>query len=141
MSGMKFDIEIDDAEVKKALADLADHAGHLDPAFMEIGEMLILSTEDRFRDQVDPDGVPWVDVTPETRKHKKHPKILTESASLRGGIVWQLIPGGVEIGTNSPYGNVHQHGFEERNIPVRPYLGISEEDRDGILSILRDHLI
>jgi|GEM_PF-4439507 len=43
MAGLKFDI--DDADVKRPLDDLADHAEHLEPAFMETGEMPLLSTE------------------------------------------------------------------------------------------------
>ncbi len=133
----KIKIDIDDHAVRQALTGLEDRADDLRPAFQEIGETLLLSTEDRFRDEVDPDGQPWVDVLPRTRARKRNPKILTEDAHLRGRMVWQLVDGGVEIGTDVPYANVHQFGFEARHIPSRPFLGISDEDRDVVREVLQ----
>ncbi len=145
MPAFKIDIDIDDQAVRRTLRRLEAAGADLTPALEDIGEALLLSTEQRFSDQVDPDGRPWKPLSPKYRRRKKHPKILTETTNLRGRIVWQLVPGGVEVGTDVVYAAIHQFGGRAgrglaAEIPARPYLGISAQDRSDILNILRSHL-
>ncbi|MCZ7599370.1 MAG: phage virion morphogenesis protein [Gammaproteobacteria bacterium] len=49
----------------------------------------------------------------------------------------------VEVGTNLVYGAIHQFGGRAGrghsvNIDARPYLGLSAEDEDEVVGILRD---
>jgi phage gpG-like protein len=67
----------------------------------------------------------------------------------------------VVVGTNAPYAGVHQRGATIRakpgkrlafrigratifarsvTIPARPFLGVSQEDREEIVEIFRDHI-
>ncbi len=145
MARFKIDIDIDDQPVRRALQRMEDSGADLRPALVDIGEALLLSTEERFSNQVDPDGRPWKPLSPQYRKRKKHPKILTETTNLRGRIHSVVSPGRVEIGTNVVYGAIHQLGGQAgRNraatIPARPYLGVSAEDKGSILEILREHI-
>jgi len=145
MPRFKIDIDIDDRPVRQALRRLETAGTDLSPALKDIGEALLLSTEERFDNQVDPDGRPWKPLRPRYRKRKKHPKILTETTNLRGRIVWQLVPGGVEIGTDVVYAAIHQLGGQAgrklaAEIPARPYLGFSAEDQNSMLEIMRAHL-
>lgn len=61
---------------------------------------------------------------------------------LRDTIRYNLLPNGVEIGTNRFAGEwtggaaVHQFGSKNGRIPARPFLGISAADRSTILSTL-----
>jgi len=107
-------IKIDDAEVKKALNDLAARMADPSPVMKVIGEYMIRSTEDRFRSQGPaPDGMPWARLSQGTLARKKNPKILTESGALRGGIHYQLRGTNAVLigpGTNIPYAAIHQLG-------------------------------
>jgi phage virion morphogenesis protein len=106
-------IEHDLPKVQKALARLLQKVGNIRPALKAMGETLISSTEQRFDSQTGPDGKKWQDVKPATRKRKKHSKILTEQGHLRGDI-HPAFPDDhtLLVGTNSPYGAIHQLGGE-----------------------------
>lgn len=171
--GLDIRIDIDDREIRTALNRLLRATGDLTPAMKNIGEYLVQATEERFNRQSDPDGQKWPEVAPATRARKKHPKVLTESHHLRGSIHPQADRHSVTVGTNVPYGAIHQFGFEgevsipaherlikvafgkalkqpvrarirpytvRRNLPARPFLGLSEQDREEILAIIADHL-
>lgn len=44
------------------------------------------------------------------------------------------------LGTATVYGATHQLGDSERNIPARPYLGLSDAVRAELVDILHDYL-
>lgn len=139
-------IEIDDAAVLAALDRLIAAGERPRPALSEIGESLLQSTRKRFSDQVSPDGQPWAPLSPAyaKRKAKKGGRsrdlILVLNGYLAELNAYQLGDDEVAIGTNRIYGAVHQFGWPERNIPARPFLGVSEGDRTEILEILNEHL-
>ncbi|HDO1383451.1 TPA: phage virion morphogenesis protein [Aeromonas veronii] len=41
------------------------------------------------------------------------------------------------FGTPMVYGAAHQFGREETHLPERPYLGLSEEDKQSVLEIIK----
>jgi len=47
----------------------------------------------------------------------------------------------VEIGSNMVYALTHQKGDEERNIPARPYLGLSQDDENDLEKVIDDFLL
>lgn len=106
-----------------------------------LGEYLQRSTQDRFKSQTSPDGATWDVLAPRTlaRKEKKklNPgKVLTERGFLRKGIAWQLLnKSTVEVGSNLKYAATHQFG--RGNIPPRPFLGLSDQDKRKIDAIIR----
>ena len=71
-------------------------------------------------------------------------KPLVATGELRDSIRYQVAADGnsVEIGTNHFAGEwtggaaVHQFGDKKGRIPARPFLGISDADRDEVLAIL-----
>jgi phage gpG-like protein len=75
---------------------------------------------------------------------------LVDTGQLQGSIIWQHIDNGVVIGTDrfsdSENGGweagaaVHQFGNKKGTIPARPFLGVSDEDEQSILSILSRYL-
>jgi len=182
MSNVNIDMTYDDSEVQKLFAEMLARGRNTETAMKDIGEAMLISTDKRFRSQVDPQGQPWVPLRPRTLKRKRNKKTLTERGYLRGSIAYDASKDRVAWGTNSPYGAIHQHGgeikkkarnqtlaFNKRgrflsraaagrrkrgaigvaftsigahtvNIPARPYLGVSREDRVIILRILRRHL-
>lgn len=96
-------------------------------------------------------------------------KILTGRGYLADSMRYQANDAGVRVGTNRIYGAIHQFGGKTKphvitpvkgkalawpggrhpvrsvnhpgsEIPARPYLGLSRQDRDRVLEIVADHL-
>ena len=67
-------------------------------------------------------------------------RILVESGDLRDTLHYLATADRLKFGTDRKYGATHQFGDPERNIPARPFLGLSDADRAEIVAILREHL-
>lgn len=143
-SSLSLHVRYEDRQVMRALQRLQDAAGDLTPAFKDIGEHLMLSHSERFRDQVDPEGNPWAALSEKYRARKKRRKneILILSTDLQNMLRYDPVTNNtLRFGTDREYGATHQFGAPERGIPARPFLGISDGDRTVILDILQDHLM
>jgi phage virion morphogenesis protein len=143
MAGVTLDI--DDREVREVLQDLQQAVSNLEPTFGDIGEYLLRSHDERFRAGIDPDNRRWREYAPldpeyEARKTKNKDKILILEGDLSDGLHYKTSPHELLFGTNEPYGATHQFGREEDGIPKRPFLGVSEDDKNEILSIINRHL-
>lgn len=135
-------ITYDDKAIQEKLRKLAKKISDLTPVMNEIGQQLLLSTDQRFEKEVDPDGVPWKPNTPYTRKLKKAKglidKVLQASGRGRASINYAATKDRVVVGTNVDYMRKHQLGLE--GLPVRKFLGISKEDEVEIGIILDEYL-
>lgn len=145
MSGASLDIQLtigNAEEVQAAFRKLQNAIQDLTPAFRDIGEAMLNSTRERFTSQTAPDGTPWAALSPgyKQRKKKNADKILTLHGRLRGTLNYRAGPQEVRIGTPLIYGATHQFGRPEKNIPARPFLGLSQSDEAELLDILNDHL-
>ena len=134
------DITLNDAEIQAELKQLAAKLTDLTPFFKDVGETLLNSTRERFRRQTAPDGTPWAALSPAyaARKKRNKNKILTLWGHLRGTLVKQADQDSLRIGTPLVYGATHQFG--RGAIPARPFLGLSEDDRQALLDALNDYL-
>lgn len=112
MSGVT--IQIDDTEVMEALARLHAASGNLAGVYKNIGEELLQSTQGRFRAGKGPDGKAWAPLSKrhaEAKRKAGHSSaILVMRGYLSGGIRYQADADGVQVGTDRPYGAVHQFG-------------------------------
>lgn len=130
-----------DKEVRDRLLRLQRKTGNLEPAFKNIGSYLLLSTDDRFRKEVDPQGNPWKPNAPSTIAQKKAQgrinKILQNTGRLRDGFSYKTSRDRVTIGTNVNYASKHQLG---QGVPKREFLGVSKEDEREIIAILDEFL-
>ena len=157
MPGASIEITFDDARVIEALTRLAAAGKDLTPAMREIGEHLLNTTRQRFSDEEAPDGTPWAPLTATTKRRKTRnvEKILTESGALRGhGLAYLARRDEVEVGSPLIYAGTHQFGAARGSfgstakgapipwgdIPARPFLGVSNDDKDAIFRIITDHL-
>lgn len=144
-------IEIDDAQVKSALSRLSAKVADPKPALRDIGEFLVETTKQRFATSTDPKGNPW---TPNSRvtilAHlKSNPKAgskkpLIATGGLGRSFRYQIEGNDLLVGSNwNPFGKmengaaIHQFGGpagkdKSVNIPARPFLGISDVDREAI---------
>lgn len=148
-----------DGEVEELLARLnqmseIDRAGVMNA----IAEGIRTSTLERFCSEESPEGSKW---KPSIRAERKGGKTLTKSAGLKNSIKAQADGSGAAVGTNLIYAATHQFGAERTirakksrylrfqigdrwvsvpsvrvNIPARPFLGISQEDKEEIKEIL-----
>ena len=143
-------VEWDDHEVLMALQHLRDSVGNLSPALRDIGDQLKESTQKRFETYTGPDGVMWEansDVTYD-RKADRTGIPLTDYGTLGNTIDYQLLGNdGVQIGSPMEYAAMMQFGGTKEefpnlwgDIPGRPFLGISEQDKNDILAIIQRHL-
>lgn len=140
-ASISIDYEFPDKEIAARLRKLIDAGEDLEPAFIDIGEGFLNSTHDRWEQQVDPEGNPWEPLDPkyQARKKKNADKILVLEGYMRDTLAYNTSPRSMEMGTNLIQGATHQFGDDERGIPARPYLGVSEDDEQMIEDILQDH--
>jgi len=148
MSGAFLKIETDDVEAQAALDRLLSFAdGERSRLMMsDIGEAMKTNTELRAATQRSPDGTPWVALSPRYAKLKAKlrpgvPMLRWDSHMIGDMFSWQLdqTDGAAVIGTNAQWGATHQFGDSGRNIPARPWLGLSDDDQGEIIEILLDH--
>ncbi|MBL4832166.1 MAG: phage virion morphogenesis protein [Aliivibrio sp.] len=143
MAGSFIQVEVKGAgAISKTLNKLLRQSNDLSPAFRDIGEYLLESTQQRFIDQQAPDGTPWDPVSPKTlKKKKRQDRVLTETGTLADTLNYQLGANQLQLGSNMEYAATHQFGREADGIVARPFLGIAPFEQKEILAILQDHLM
>lgn len=151
-------VEIDDAQVRAMLAKLAKRGANPGPLLKEIGEELVDSTLKRFETSTAPDGARWAPNRPSTlarwRGGSKNP-LIGEGRALSTQIRYRVADNAVIIGSPMKYAAVQQFGAKKGafgssrrgspipwgDIPARPFLGVSADDRKTIAAIIRAHLV
>ena len=133
----------------------------------DIGRFLVASTKRRFDDTEAPDGSQWAPRSPVTlaiyaREKAKFGPVLHKSGVLRQSINHSYGPDEVTVGTNviqaavmqfgaaqgafgasigkDKKGRDHFHSIPFGNIPARPFIGLSDSDRTGVLDIIGEWL-
>ena len=161
---LRIDLKLDDREAQAAFNRLLQAGRDLTPAMRAVGEHLLNTTRERFRDEEAPDGTPWAELSAVTLKRKRRnvDKILTERGYLSGTIAYRIGGDFVEIGSSRVYASTHQFGAAKGefggvrtslpgrsfftpipwgDIPARPFLGVSDEDRDAISDAIYDYIV
>jgi len=153
MSSVKFTFDVKD------LASRLERAGPkaIKDTLRSCGNLALRSTHERFRQEIDPDGIPW---KPHVLPSKSY-RILWKEGDLFKSIVATFSKTKVVIGTALVYAGVHQRGaklavtpkqsvwmwanlfnkqgnpfrFKTIRIPKRTFLGFSEDDQKGFVVI------
>lgn len=141
MSGL-IEIRIDDAEVRRYLARLADRLDDMAPVMREIAADMLDAVHENFAREGRP--APWPELSPAYKrrlaKKGKTGKMLNRSA---GGLFHSISADSdshrARVGTNKRYAAIHHFGgLAGRNhaarIPARPYLSLTEADIRKILA-------
>jgi phage virion morphogenesis protein len=147
-------------EALASLGHIVQRMDNAQPLYDQIGAALVVSTQNRFETESDPDGNPW----PQSlRVRLEGGKTLTDSARLKNSITHEASNTGVDIGTNLIYAAVHQFGavikaktesglrfraagngdyvnVSQVTIPQRAFLGIDEDDQAEIFAITADYI-
>lgn len=143
------EIHIDDEHIRRALNNLQRASSNLRPALKEIGKTLKESTHKRFETTTSPDGSAWpLNSVLSTLLYKEGDRPLTDGGILGDTINYRLLGNdAVEIGSPMKYAAMQQFGGKKSefpklwgDIPARPFLGISDDDKNDILTIIHDHL-
>ncbi|HAT05390.1 MAG TPA: phage virion morphogenesis protein [Aeromonas salmonicida] len=124
------------------LAKLYQQTGDLSEPLADIGERLQLSHRDRWDAQESPEGESWAPLSEKyrARKPRHADEVLRLNDDLRDTLNYQAEPQTLYFGTPMVYGAAHQFGRPEINLPERPYLGLSEEDKQSVLETLEGYL-
>ncbi|WP_439596467.1 phage virion morphogenesis protein [Falsiroseomonas sp.] len=165
MTGVTLSVEIRDAQIAGAVAQLRFAFSRPEELTQPIGIRLRDNAQDRFKLERAPDGTPWAPLNPLYAEIKEGPGILRgrdwNRSGLNNSLVHQAAGWDVAIGSNKIYAAVHQFGAvikprragmltlrtpsgaiwgvaKEVTIPARPYLGLSDEDRRDVLDIVED---
>jgi len=140
-SSVKIQLELDDSQIKQAFKRLIDAGIKLEPVFGSLGEALLNSHKARFKAQESPGGDPWqeLDAAYQAKKPRNADKILVLEGYMRDLLAYNASAHQLELGTNLIQGATHQFGDDSRHIPERPFLGISHEDEQAVLTIVQDH--
>ncbi|VCU52872.1 hypothetical protein TTHN1_00626 [Thermus thermophilus] len=126
-----------------------------------IAEGILARTHRRFEESRAPDGSPWPPLSPATLAKEVRPrdrlkrggisaaaqrrlalrKPLVVTARLKNSISWKVAGSRIYVGTNLEYARIHQFGgYAGRGrkvyIPARPFLGLTEEDREEAKALL-----
>ena len=82
------------------------------PLLERMGERLLRFHQQRFKDQISPEGIEWASLKPRylRRKRRNKDKILTLDGHLQNTLHWQVNADELLFGTNRVYGAIHQFG-------------------------------
>jgi len=136
-------------EILARFRAIQERGGNLRPLMLEIGEDVVESTKQRFVTATDPDGEQWAKNSDVTLAHKSGSRPLTDGGNLARSIHYtQLGNDGVEIGTNAVQAAMMQFGGTKAefphlwgDIPERPFLGLSDADKQHILDLTLNYLL
>ncbi len=158
MTGVR--ITLNTAEFADAIQGLSAIMRRPAGVMGEIGEAMILSTQERAAAEQSPDGTAWPKLNPGYAAAKRGGSMLRETGRLLSSLSRKVDGNRVVVGTNVIYAAIHQFGGTIRpkaagrlafrlgrtrvfarsvRIPARPFLGVSDADRAEIMAIFQDH--
>ena len=142
MSDKPIEIKIDNNDVERKLLELAQKGENLRPLMKNIAGIFASATEENFKNEGRPNK--WTELSEATKKQrtkqKKWPgQILQVSGQLASSISTQYDDESAIIGSNLDYAAIHQLGGQagknkKVTIPARPYLKLTDDDFEEILT-------
>lgn len=120
-----------------------------DQLLTDLGVEIEGQTKDRFDEQTAPDGTAWEPWSPTTARLRAGSggHILVRSGELQESVTHAVEGGELRVGSAKVYAAVHQYGhtfddsaFGAVTIPERPYLGLSDSDRDELAMLVEDFI-
>ena len=142
MSDKPIEIKLDNKEVEQKLQELAKKSSNLKPLMKNIAGIFASTAEDNFAEEGRPDK--WIDLSEVTKKQRKkigkYPgQILQETGQLASSVNTYYDNDSTVIGSNLEYAAIHQLGGQAGKnksvtIPTRPYLKLTDDDFEEILT-------
>ena len=142
------EIKLDNKEVESRLLNLAKRSENLRPLMKNIAGIFAYSTEENFKEEGRPDK--WTELSESTIKQRTKNKqwpgmILQISGQLASSVNTYYDNDSAVIGSNLDYAAIHQLGGQAGKnksveIPARPYLQLTPDDFEEILSMTENFL-
>jgi phage virion morphogenesis protein len=137
-ASISFDLKEVDA-VKKLLAGAALDTADRGRLLQSIGVEMEAGTQERFDTKQSPEGNAWKALAQKTAAYYAGKgwtarSILVGEGTLRDSVTSEVRSGAWStlVGAAMKYAAVHQSGWPKKNIPARPYLGVSQNDAAAI---------
>lgn len=155
-------VQINDQQVQAALNRVAASLADMSPLMGDLGEMLLASTQDRMLRGEQPDGAAFAPRSQTTLdryaklEQTYGPVPLFKSGEMRQQLAYRPGPDYLELSSNAiqsavmqfgakqgafgafigkdKRGRDHFHSIPWGDIPARPFLGLSEQDKTDILA-------
>jgi phage virion morphogenesis protein len=134
-----------DAEVERRLASMQQP--DWEKLMTRVGARVERQVRVRItKERSSPDGTPWPEWSARYAESREGGQdLLQDSGALVDGLGYLVQGKSVEVGTNTLYAAHHQFGSEKSSgrgsgIPARPYLGISDANRDELELVIADWL-
>lgn len=144
MSGVQIEVTLQGIEqAQAALGRLA--STDLEDLAFNVGALLESSTHERIASEKRaPDGTPWAPWSERTAARRgEHHSLLVYGNHLLTSVQNYTEGTTVRVGSNLVYAAIHQQGGKagrgrKVTIPARPYLGLSDADRDAVEALVID---
>lgn len=149
MSGAYVSSDIKELEglaaiLKRSALSVSDRAALM----KSLGNEVVEQSRSRILEtQEDPDGNKWQDYADSTLRGlkakglEKVVSLLNRSGMLDRSIkVRQSGQWSVLVGSDREYAGVHQWGYKQKNIPARPYLGLSTDNIEDLNELAQQWL-
>ncbi|HEY9764618.1 MAG TPA: phage virion morphogenesis protein [Trichocoleus sp.] len=124
-----FDLTYSDGKVTLYLERAAFRAAHLAPAHKVGAEIMYASTMANFEEEHDPNGNPWVPLSPYTRAMKEAlgriNKTLQSTGIMKSRTSTRVESTGFIIGNYDKKARKHQLGIDT---PMRKFVGVGPQD-------------
>ncbi|QIW15846.1 phage virion morphogenesis protein [Pasteurellaceae bacterium RH1A] len=142
-------ITLNDTQAVSSLQQIARQLESPRRLYGILGESLKKIHNQRFKQEIDPEGNRWQALSDRTlalkRKRGKSLKILRQDGNLADRTAYNIKADGVEFGSSQPYAALHHFGGRagrrrKVTIPARPWLGVGRRDEDYLLEKARHHL-
>lgn len=154
-------ITLNDTQALTKINQLAQKLQDRHQLYGIFGETLRSRHRDRMKAQLTPDGSKWKPLQSWYSSTKSSNRVLHKTGELQNTLAYNILPNGLEFGSNRPYAAIHhfggvikpkrkkalmlganaQFGFAKQvKIPARPWLGVSNKDGDVLLKKTENYL-
>lgn len=132
-------IDVNDKQVQTKLSAIARQLKQPRKLYGVLGETVKKLHKERFKQELSPEGKKWKALSPATvelkRKRGKSQRILRQDGYLSDKTAYNYDDKRLEFGSDAKYARLHQFGGQvgrgrKVNIPARPWLGISSNDKN-----------
>ncbi|HCH26987.1 MULTISPECIES: phage virion morphogenesis protein [Psychrobacter] len=127
-------------EIIRRLGDLYFDSAKMQKFSRMAGAEMVYQTEERFYNQHDLQRQPWI---PSLRAIEDEGDTLRDTGRLMASLTYIALPDGVKWGTNVVYARMMHYGGKKAlfphlwgDIPARPYMGMTDDDRASVLNII-----
>lgn len=140
MGGVSFKMDMD--KLMRGLGVAMQKAQRSQEFMDTMGETLVSSTVQHFKDGAGPDGKKW---KTSQRAGREGGQTLVDSARLRNSVDYEATSQMVVVGSSTVYARIHQLGGKagrgrKVKLPARPYLYINDEDRAELRALMVEEL-